>query len=105
MLSRNPVDIEAGVEIPGPRRPAATATPNSPGVPAIFHAAAFVVGVRTLASEAALGGVGLVDVKHAKVVGRGDGWRSKGPARARSDCWLRRRQMLSRLLHGGRRRG
>ena len=66
MLAGEAVDVEAGIEVPVPGRTAAAAASHSPRISlSLFNSAWTIVGIGPLAGEAALGGVGLVHVKHA----------------------------------------
>ena len=67
MLAGDAIDVEARVEVPCPRCAAAAAAPNPPRFSSFLDAAGAVVGIRSLAGEAALGGVGLVHVEDAVV--------------------------------------
>jgi hypothetical protein len=70
MLADDAINVEAGVEIPCPGSVAAAATSYTPSVSTrgLVQTTLLVVGVRTLACEAAFGGVGLVDVENGVVV-------------------------------------
>ena len=96
MLASEAVDVERCVEVPRPRgvaSPAAAHPPGGAGAPArvMIDAARAVLGVGALAGEAALGGVGLVDVEHAVPAaleqasdGRGRAWGASAQVVARA---------------------